>query len=139
MGIDLNEAFLRQLGLAKRAGRAELGEDGVSGAAAAGKARLVLLASDAAENTARRARNLTEGTHAVVLTVPYSKDVLGAACGRASCAMLAITESGLARSAAEKLSAANGGAFDEAVQALREMDDRIRARRGKKHPRKSES
>ena len=47
MGIDLNEAFLRQLGLAKRAGRAELGEDGVSGAAAAGKARLVLLASPA--------------------------------------------------------------------------------------------
>ena len=36
MGTDLKEAFLRQLGLAKRAGRAELGEDGLSGAAAAG-------------------------------------------------------------------------------------------------------
>ncbi len=136
---DLKEAFLRQLGLAKRAGRAELGEDGVSSAAAAGKARLVLLASDAAENTVRRARNFTEGSHAVVLSVPFNKETLGAACGRGSCAMLAVTESGLALSAAAKLAAAFPGSYEEAVEALQAKDERIRRRRGKKRPRKSES
>ena len=136
---DLKEAFLRQLGLAKRAGRAELGEDGVSSAAAAGKARLVLLASDAAENTVRRARNFTEGSHAVVLSVPFDKETLGAACGRGSCAMLAVTESGLALSAAAKLAAAFPGSYEEAVEALQAKDERIRRRRGKKRPRKSES
>lgn len=136
---DLKEAFLRQLGLAKRAGRAELGEDGVSSAAAAGKARLVFLASDAAENTVRRARNFTEGSHAVVLSVPFNKETLGAACGRGSCAMLAVTESGLALSAAAKLAAAFPGSYEEAVEALQAKDERIRRRRGKKRPRKSES
>lgn len=136
---DLNEAFLRQLGLAKRAGRAELGEDGVSSAAAAGKARLVLLASDAAKNTVRRARNFTEGSHAVVLSVPFNKETLGAACGRGSCAMLAITESGLALSAAVKLAAAFPGSYEDAVEALQAKDERIRRRRGKKRPRKTES
>ena len=139
MGIDPKAAFLRQLGLAKRASRAELGEDGVSGAAAAGKARLVLLASDAADNSVRRAHNFTEGSHAVVLSVPFTKEELGAACGRGSCAMLAITESGLALSAAVKLAAAFPEQYDEAVQSLQAKDERIRQRRGKKRPRKTES
>ena len=138
MGLDPKEAFLRQLGLAKLASRAELGEDGVSGAAAAGKARLVLLASDAAANSVRRAHNFTEGSHAVVLSVPFTKEELGAACGRASCAMLAITESGLALSAAAKLAAAFPAKYDEAVLSLQAKDDRIRQRRGKKRPRKKE-
>lgn len=137
MEHDLKEDFLRLLGLAKRAGRAELGEDGVSAAAAAGKARLVLLACDAAENSVRRVHNVTAGGHAVVLSVPFGKDELGAACGRGTCAMLAITESGLALSAANKLAAAFPGKYDSAVMTLKEKDQRIRARRGaKKHPRK---
>ena len=131
MNNDLREDFLRLLGLAKRAGRAELGEDGVAGAAAAGKARLVILARDAAENSLRRARNLTAGGHSALAQVPFSKEELGAACGRASCAMLAVTESGLAAAAAEKLALAFPGKYDEAAQQLREKDRRIRARRKK--------
>ena len=59
MGPEAKTGFLHLLGLAKRAGRTELGEDGVSGAAADGKARVVFLAADAAENSIRRARNAT--------------------------------------------------------------------------------
>lgn len=136
MGIDLREDFLRLVGLAKRAGRAELGEEGVGSAAAAGKARLVLLASDAAENSVRRAYHFTEGGHAVLLKVPFTKEELGGACGRGSCAMLAITESGLALSAVKKLSLFVPGTYDEAVKTLAAKDDRIRARRGtRKRPR----
>ncbi len=135
MHEEQQEAFLRLLGLAKRAGRAELGEDGVTGAAAAGKARVVFLAQDASENSMRRARHSIGSGHAVLIQVPFSKEVLGAACGRGSCAMLAITESGLAASAAAKLALAFPGKYDEAAQLLREKDNRIRARRGKKRAR----
>ena len=82
MGPETKTDFLRLLGLAKRAGRAELGEDGVSGAAADGKARVVFLAVDAAKNSVRRARNATDSGHAEVLSVPFTKEELGAACGR---------------------------------------------------------
>ena len=82
MGPEAKTGFLRLLGLAKRAGRTELGEDGVSGAAADGKARVVFLAADAAENSIRRSRNVTASSHAEVLSVPFTKEELGAACGR---------------------------------------------------------
>lgn len=138
MGFDLNQDFLRLLGLALRAGKAALGEEGVGEAAAAGKARLVLLASDAAENSVRRAHRFTEGGHAVVLQVPFTKAELGSAFGRGSCAMAAITESGLALAAAKKLSLLADGKYNEAVKTLAAKDERIRARRGtRKRPRKT--
>ena len=131
MGPEAKTGFLHLLGLAKRAGRTELGEDGVSGAAADGKA-----AADAAENSIRRARNATASSHAEVLSVPFTKEELGAACGRGSCAMLAITESGLAASAVQKLAVCCPGIYDDSVQRLQEKDKRIRARRAKKRPHK---
>lgn len=137
MEAEATTAFLRLLGLAKRAGRAELGEEGVGTATAAGKARVIFLASDAAANSVRRAEHFVEGRRTPVLRVPFSKETLGASCGRSSCAMLAITEPGLALSAAVKLAAACPGQYDSAVEALRAKDARIRQRRGKgkKHPR----
>ena len=120
MGPEAKTGFLRLLGLAKRAGRTELGEDGVSGA----------------ENSIRRARNVTASSHAEVLSVPFTKEELGAACGRGSCAMLAITESGLAASAVQKLAVCCPGVYDDSVQRLQEKDKRIRARRAKKRPHK---
>ena len=137
MAIDLRENVLQLLGLAKHAGHAELGEDGVSGAVSTGKARLVLLASDTAANSVRRVQFMTEESHAVVLSVPFTKSELGGACGRSSCAMMAITETGLALSAAKKLALLCPGKYDEAVTLLAQKDSRIRARRGtKKHRRK---
>lgn len=129
---DLKEQFLQLLGLAKRASRAELGEDGVSGAVASGKARLVLLASDAAENSVRRVHYMMEESHAVVISVPFTKAELGGSCGRGSCAMMAITESGLALSAAKKLALFSPGKYDDAVKTLEAKDQRIRSRRGTK-------
>ena len=125
---DLKEQFLQLLGLAKRASRAELGEDGVSGAVASGKARLVLLASDAAENSVRRVHYMMEESHAVVISVPFTKAELGGSCGRGSCAMMAITESGLALSAAKKLALFSPGKYDDAVKTLEAKDKHVSAR-----------
>lgn len=88
---------LRLIGLARRGGNAAVGEEPVSCAARAGRAKAVLLASDASERTARRARATAEDGHAEFLALPYTREELGNSVGRASCAILALLDAGLAR------------------------------------------
>lgn len=102
--MDNMDGILSLLGLAKKAGRLEAGEEPVGGAARARAARLILLASDAAENTARRARHFADAGACPCVRIPADKDALGRAVGRASCAMLAVTDIGLAEAVAGKLS-----------------------------------
>ena len=88
---------LGYLGLARRAGRLEIGEDGTCGAIRSRKAH------DAAENSRRRATNLAEAHGIPVYTVSATKAELGHAVGRDLCAMLAVCDEGLARAAAQTL------------------------------------
>ena len=76
---------LHLLGIAQKAGRLEVGEEPVGAAARARQARVILLACDAAANTARRAGHFGEAGNVLWLTVPYTKAELGGAVGRASC------------------------------------------------------
>ena len=46
-----------------------------------GKARLVLVASDASDHTLRKTQNLVAGTKQPLLKVPYDKDTLGNTVG----------------------------------------------------------
>ncbi len=101
--IPMDNGLTGLLGLARKAGKAELGEESVTAAAHGHKARLILVASDAAENTRRRALTLGQAGNAPVLSPPLTKGELGRAVGRASCALLALTDVGLASSAAKKL------------------------------------
>lgn len=84
------------LGLARRAGKLELGEEPVNAACRSGRAVLVLLAADAAENTARQAQRLAQAAKAPCVRTVFPKAELGAGLGRASCAVLALTDHGLA-------------------------------------------
>lgn len=52
-----NDKFYRMLGLAKRAGKVVSGEGGVSDNIRNGKAKLVIVAEDASENTKKKFRN----------------------------------------------------------------------------------
>ena len=56
----MNKA-LNYLGLAKKAGLLEIGEENTGAAIRGGKARLVLLASDASDNAGRRAEGFLHG------------------------------------------------------------------------------
>lgn len=95
---------LSLLGLALRASRLSVGEDQCREAVGAHRARLLLLASDAGEHTRRRFRLLrTEKLPLVELT--QSKAELGAALGRESCAVCAVTDLGLASRMAALLAA----------------------------------
>lgn len=99
------ESVLSLLGLAKKAGRLEAGEEPVGGAARAHDARLILLASDAADNTVRRAKHFAGAGACLCASIPATKDELGRAVGRSQSAMLAVTDVGFAEAAAKKLAA----------------------------------
>ena len=120
-----NDPILHLLGLARKAGRLEIGEEPVGAVCRARQARLVLLASDAAPNTCRRAAHFGEAGNVLWLEVPFPKAELGFALGRGSCAMLALTDAGFAASLTQKLAARAPERYGPAAQQLREKADRV--------------
>ena len=127
-----NDPILLLLGLARKAGRLEIGEEPVGAVCRARQARLVLLASDAAANTNRRAAHFGEAGNVLWLEVPYSKAELGFHLGRGSCAMLAITDAGFAAAVTEKLAARDPERYGPAAQQLRQKADRVLQRQKEK-------
>ena len=87
---------LNYLSLARKAGKAELGEEPVGAAARAGKAYLIVVAQDASDHTWRRAKSFAAGTEQQVLRLRESKDELGQCIGRQNLAIAAITDAALA-------------------------------------------
>lgn len=137
------DKLLSLLGLAKKAGRLELGEEPVGSAARVHGVRLLLLSSDAADNTARRARRFAQEGSCLLARLPADKASLGRATGRSSCAMLAVTDTGFAAAIAKKLSELDADAYGDLAQRLSvkaaraaERKDPERRRRREK-PRKS--
>ena len=118
------------LGLALRAGRLAVGEEPVGTASRSHKAYLLLLASDAADNTIRRARHYTQtGTNTICRTIPMTKEELGVCLGRASCAMLAVTDVGFAAALAERLAGYDETAFGPVRDALTRKAQKANRRR----------
>lgn len=120
-----NDPILHLLGLAKKAGRLEIGEEPVGAVCRARQARLVLLAADAAPNTRRRAAHFGEAGNVLWLEVPFSKSELGFILGRSSCAMLALTDAGFSAAVVEKLAAREPDKYGSAAAQLREKADRV--------------
>ena len=112
------------LGLALRAGRLAVGEEPVGAACRAHKAYLLLLACDAADNTIRRAHQFTQAVKTITLPLP-----LGACLGRKSCAMVALTDVGLAASVAEKLAQLDPEAYGQGRDTLAQWAARAKQRR----------
>lgn len=102
MEVD-HKKILSLLGLCLRGSNLVIGEAPVENAVRSRKAKLVLIASDAADNTARRAGHFAEIGACPLMTVPAVKTELGHALGRASVAMAAVTDSGLAATVIRRL------------------------------------
>lgn len=92
----MNPNAIRYLSLARKAGRIEVGEEPAGACARAGHARLLVVAGDAPENTVRRARNFVAGTEQQMVVLPFTKDEMGAALGRTSVALAAMTDPSMA-------------------------------------------
>ena len=120
----MTDTVLAALGLALRGGNLAVGEEPVAEACRTGKARVVLLASDAAGNTARRATRLA-GENVPLVPLPRDKSQVGFALGRGSCAMLALTDAGFAASLTQKLAARAPERYGPAAQQLRIKADRV--------------
>ena len=128
----MHDPILHLLGLALTAGRLEIGEEPVGAVCRARHARLIMLASDAAPNTVRRAAHFGEAGNVLWLELPYTKYELGYHLGRSSIAMLAFTDAGFAASLVEKLAARDPSRYGPAAEQLRTKADRMLQRQREK-------
>ena len=92
----MDNKALNYLSLARKGGLAELGEEPVGAAARAGKAYVILVASDASDHTWRRAKSFAAGTEQQCVRMEATKDEMGLMVGRTSLAIAAITDVAMA-------------------------------------------
>lgn len=117
---------LSLLALSRKGGNIELGEEPVSAISRAKKARLIVVASDASDHAVRRVKGFVAGTSQPWITVPFTKDELGDALGRTSCAMAAITDVRLALAFVKALGKPEQ--YEALLQDLSERVDRVEKR-----------
>ena len=127
--MDSRDNILSLLGLALRGGRLVMGEEPVEGVARARDARVLLLTSDAADNTRRRIEHFADEGQCMWLRVPFTKEELGRALGRTSVAVAAITDIGLAAAVARRLAEGDPARYGESAARLDVKAQRAAERR----------
>lgn len=130
----MNDKALGLLGIAKKGNHVELGEDPVGQAAQLGRARLIILASDAAGHTVRRAQSFAALHDTPLAVIDADKDAFGAIFGRKSLAMAALTDIFLAQHFLDSLGEPER--YAEQLLAVREKAERMRQRKKEKPQRK---
>ena len=123
----MTDSALSLLGLALRGNNLAIGEEPVAEACKAGRARLVLTAADAAQNSVDRAGRMAELGGVPWVRLPWDKETLGRALGRRLCAVAALTDRGLAAALAEKLAGRDENL--RPIASLLEETKKPRARR----------
>lgn len=96
------DKVLSMLGIAAKSGSVASGEFSTEKAVKEGKAYLVIVASDASDNTRKMFRNMTD-FYEVPMYVYGDKETLGHFIGKEFRASLAVTNEGLAHSIEDKL------------------------------------
>lgn len=122
MGSDL-----RLLGLARRGRLLEVGEEPVGIACRGSHARLVLLARDASDHTVRRVKSYCRTGKPPYVSVPFSKEELGAALGFGQCALCAFTDPAMALAFLKSLPAREE--YEPALAELTRQTQRVQKRR----------
>ena len=117
---------LNYLSIARKGGLIELGEEPCGGAARAGHARLIVVASDASDHTWRRAKSYVAGTSQQCVKIPFTKDELGQAVGRSSLAMAALVDPALALAFVKALEGPER--YRETLEELDKKSKRMRQR-----------
>jgi len=126
------DKVLNYLSLARKAGRAELGEEPVGAAARALHAHLIVVAKDASDHTWRRAKSFVAGTKQQCLRLDSTKDDMGMAIGRESLAIAAITDPALALAMVQnlpetELTKAAAQVLEEKVKNLKQRQKEAKA------------
>jgi len=92
-----DERLLGMIGLAMKAGKIITGEDGCEKAIRSGKAHLVLVATDASENTKKKFTDKTN-FYKVPLHSLFTKETMAQAIGKQNRATIVIADDGFAKS-----------------------------------------
>lgn len=122
---------LHLLGLAKKAGALEIGEECVSNGVERVRVRCVLSASDASDGSVKRARLLAEEASVPHVVLPYGKMELSEAVGRGSPGVLAFTDTGFAAAFTAELAKADpryGPAAERMALKKKRADERKNSR-----------
>ena len=123
----MDEKALRLLGLARKAGRMDVGEEPAGASCRSQKARLLLLASDAGEHTVRRARSYCRSGKPICISLPFSKEQLVGALGYTACAICAIADPALALAFVQALNEPER--YAAALDELTRQTERVTKRR----------
>jgi ribosomal protein L7Ae-like RNA K-turn-binding protein len=93
---------LSLLGIATKAGKIDTGEFSTEKAVKEGKSSLVIVASDASDNTKKKFSNMCN-YYQVTIRVFSDKVSLGNACGKEFRASLSVNDSGLAKAVVKQI------------------------------------
>ena len=96
------DRILSMMGLANKAGKLVSGEFASEKAVKDGKARLVIIASDASDNTKKLFYDKCR-SYSVPVRVYADKESIGSALGKRTRASTAVTDEGFARSILQKI------------------------------------
>ena len=114
----MREKTLKFLGLMRRANALQVGENNTGEAVRAGKAKLLLLASDASENAKKRAESFVGGRSCLLLELPFTKEELSSALGLGGCSMAAVTELGFANALIKRLQELDPERYADAAEEV---------------------
>lgn len=126
----MQNSYLGLLGLAKRAGKLEVGDEAARAAISAGKTRLVIIASDASDRTRETFEFIADNAGVAHINVEETRADLGNALGRRPSAVVAVCDVGIAAALAKNISEGNEEAKNIA-EALAEKSKKIAARKNK--------
>ena len=123
----MREKTLSLLGLMRRANAIAVGEVNTGGAAKAGKAKLLLLASDASENARRRAEGFAAGRDLPLSTLPFTKEEFASAVGLSGGSLAAVTDLGFAGALLKALADEEPERYGAEAEKMAERCARFRA------------
>ena len=125
----MEDKALGLIGLMRRAGAIELGEDNSADAVKAGKAKLLLMSADVSEAARRKALGYTASRSVHAVSVHYTREELGAALGVKSCAMAALTDMGFSNALMKELAKQYPEEYAALSQELEQRNDKAVRRR----------
>ena len=106
--METNDRLMNLLGLARKAGKLELGSEAVKQAVRRHRTKLVLLSADLSEKTARSFRDEAEKAGVRAASLPTGMDAVQTALGRRA-GVIAVNDGGFAQALLKLCAEDRGG------------------------------
>ena len=120
------------LGLMRRASAIEIGVDNASDALRAGRAKLLLISCDAADNARRKLEHLSVGRRALTIPLSYTREELADCLGVSGCSAAAVTDIGFANALAKILAAKDAERYGALSAELEKRNEKAVRRKREK-------